>query len=121
MTTTSHRENIHRAAARAALDAPGVAALQPTLADRLAQAAFHVHQSKAAGTTPHREAAGIRCELTPDAGWNVQVRCVLHADRRVVDVARQVREDVRTAVTAYLARHGTAAPVTVMVTVTRTA
>lgn len=45
---------------------------------------------------------------------------MLHADRRVVDVARQVREDVRTAVTAYLAWHGPAVPVTVMVTVTRT-
>ncbi|WP_331737853.1 hypothetical protein [Streptomyces sp. NBC_01276] len=117
---TSHRENIHRAAARAALDAPGVAALQPTLADRLALAASHVYRSQAEGTTPYHEAAGIRSELTPDGGWHVEVRCVLHADRRVVDVARQVREDVRTAVTTYLARHGAAVPVTVMVTVTRT-
>ncbi|MEW2417828.1 hypothetical protein AB0953_29500 [Streptomyces sp. NPDC046866] len=118
--TTPHRENIHRAAARAALEVPGVAALQPTLADRLALAAFPVHRAMAPGTTPHREAAGIRCEPTADGGWNVEVRCILHADRRVVDVARQLREDVRTAVTTYLARHGTAAPVTVTVTVTST-
>ncbi|AZM93905.1 hypothetical protein [Streptomyces sp. W1SF4] len=118
--TTSHRENIHRAAARAALDAPGIAALQPTLADRLALAAFPAHRAKAAGATPYHEAAGIRCEPTADGGWNVEVRCILHADRRVVDVARQLREDVRTAVATYLARHGSAAPVTVMVTVTST-
>ncbi|MGW6843531.1 Asp23/Gls24 family envelope stress response protein [Streptomyces sp. NPDC054958] len=110
--TDPHRENIHRTAARTALGAPGVAALQPSLADRLALAAFPTHQAD--------EAAGIRCEPTPDGGWNVEVRCVLHADRRVVDVARQVREDVRTAVTAYLTQHGTAVPVTVVVTVTRT-
>ncbi|WP_328923433.1 hypothetical protein OG429_01445 [Streptomyces sp. NBC_00190] len=118
--TASQREDIQRAAARAALHAPGVAALQPALADRLALAASPVHRAVAADTTPHREAAGIRCECTPDGAWHVEVRCIVHADRRVVDVARQVRDDVRTAVTAYLAQHGTAAPVTVLVTVTRT-
>ncbi|MFD3538589.1 hypothetical protein ACFWUQ_03705 [Streptomyces sp. NPDC058662] len=73
-----------------------------------------------AGATAHRETAGIRCRRTPEGGWHVEVRCVLRSDRRLVDAARQVREDVRAAVTACLARHGTAAPVTVLVTVTRT-
>ncbi len=73
-----------------------------------------------AGTTSHHEAAGIRCEHTPESGWHVEVRCILHADRRVVDTARQVREDVRTAVTARLTRSGATRPVNVLVTVTRT-
>ncbi|MGW0749165.1 hypothetical protein [Streptomyces sp. NPDC002587] len=118
--TAPAREDIERAAARAALRAPGVAALQPALADRLARAASRMHLAVASDTRPHREAAGIRCELAPDGAWHVEVRCIVHADRRVVDVARQVREDVRTAVTASLAEHGTSVPVTVLVTVTRT-
>lgn len=44
----------------------------------------------------------------------------MHEDHRVLDVAQQVREHVRTAITAHLAQHGTTAPVTVLVTVTRT-
>ncbi|MGW7329250.1 hypothetical protein ACWGIU_11805 [Streptomyces sp. NPDC054840] len=119
--TGSDRADIHRAAARAALDVPGVVALQPALADRLALAAHRVYEAVAAGTTgDHEAAAGVRCELTPAGVWHLEVRCVLDADHRVVDVARGVREAVRTAVTAYLAQHGTAAPVTVVVTVTRT-
>ncbi|MCX5152112.1 hypothetical protein OHB36_36125 [Streptomyces sp. NBC_00320] len=117
--TGSDRENIHRAAARAALDVPGVVALQPALADRLALAASRAYEAIAAGTNGHHEAAGVRCGLTPAGAWHLEVRCILDADQRVVDVARRVREDVRTTVTAYLAQHGTAAPVTVMVTVTR--
>ncbi|WP_405442497.1 hypothetical protein OG373_34555 [Streptomyces avidinii] len=113
-------ENIHRAAARAALDVPGVVALQPALADRLALAASRVYEAVAAGATGHHEAAGVRCELTPVGAWHVEVRCILDQDHRVVDVARRVRESVRTAVTSYLAQHGRAAPVTVVVTVTRT-
>ncbi|MFI1279895.1 hypothetical protein ACH4U5_03900 [Streptomyces sp. NPDC020858] len=118
--TGSDRENIHRAAARAALGVPGVVALQPALADRLALAAHRVYEAVAAGTTGHHEPAGVRCELTPAGAWHLEVRCILDAEHRVVDVARRVREDVRTTVTAYLAQHGTAAPVTVMVTITRT-
>ncbi|MEU9182359.1 hypothetical protein AB0C90_37235 [Streptomyces sp. NPDC048550] len=118
--TGSNRENVHRAAALAALDVPGVVALQPALADRLALAASRVYEAVATGTTEHHEAAGVRCELTQVGAWHLEVRCILDAEHRVVDVARRVREDVRTTVTAYLAQHGTAAPVTVMVTVTRT-
>ncbi|MGW7030459.1 hypothetical protein ACWGFX_25270 [Streptomyces xanthophaeus] len=115
----SHHENIHRAAARAALAVPGVLVLQPALADRLALAASRVFEA-VTGATEHHEAAGVRCELTPVGAWHVEVRCILEKDHRVVDVARRVRESVRTAVTSYLARHGRAAPVTVVVTVTRT-
>ncbi|MFG2715495.1 hypothetical protein ACGFX2_33840 [Streptomyces goshikiensis] len=115
----SHRENIHRAAALAALNVPGVVALQPALADRLALAASRVYEA-AAGTSGHHEVAGVRCEFTPAGAWRLEVRCILDVGHRVVDVARRVREDVRTTVTAYLDQHGGAAPVTVMVTVTRT-
>ncbi|MFJ3205647.1 hypothetical protein [Streptomyces sp. NPDC086989] len=73
-----------------------------------------------AGSDVHREAARIRCEQMPGGGWRVEVRCILQADHRIVEIARQVREDVRTAVTACLAQHGTAGPLTVLVTVTRT-
>ncbi|MDX3537265.1 hypothetical protein PV721_23390 [Streptomyces sp. MB09-01] len=118
--TASDREEIQQAAAAAALAAPGVAALQPALADRLALAASRVYHAMTAGTASHHEAAGIRCEHTPEGGWHVEVRCVLHADRRVVDTARQVREDVWTAVTTCLTRQGATRPVRVLVTVTRT-
>ncbi|MEU2391422.1 Asp23/Gls24 family envelope stress response protein [Streptomyces sp. NPDC007369] len=109
--TAARRQDVHRAAARAALDVPGVAALQPGLADRLAHAA-------AASRAHH--VSGIRCNRTPEGGWHVEVRCILHADTRVVDVARHVREHVRTAVTACLGTHGAIRPVDVLVTVTRT-
>lgn len=50
----------------------------------------------------------------------MEVRCIPHADQRVVDVARQVRDDVRNAVSAYLSQQCTSDRVTVVVTVTRT-
>ncbi|WUF67205.1 Asp23/Gls24 family envelope stress response protein [Streptomyces nojiriensis] len=118
--TVSHRVDIQRVAAEAASGVPGVAALQPALADRLALAASRAHQALTAGTSPQREAAGVRCEHTPDDGWHVEVRCIPHADQRVVDVARQVRDDVRNAVSAYLSQQCTSDRVTVVVTVTRT-
>ncbi|CAM5623036.1 hypothetical protein [Streptomyces avidinii] len=117
--TGSDRENIHRAAARAALAVPGVVALQPVLADRLALAASRVYEAVAAGTIGRQEAAGVHGEITSAGAWHLEVRCILAGDHRVVDLARRVREDVRTAVAAYLDQHGRAAPVNVMVTVTR--
>lgn len=106
-----------QAAARAALTIPGVAALQPDLGQRLAGAASRARQATGFPALPPR--AGIRAEHAPDApGWRVEVRCVLHEDRRVVDTARQVREQVRAAVRAHLTAHGTSEPVTVVVTVT---
>ncbi|MEV8533187.1 hypothetical protein [Streptomyces sp. NPDC051211] len=116
--TSASNQDIHHTAARAALSVPGVAALQPGLADRLAAAASRAKQ--AVGAAPLPAEAGIRTEHTPEGGWHVEVRCVVHEDHRVLDVARQVREHVQTAVTACLAQCGTPAPVTVLVTVTRT-
>ncbi|MEU9237215.1 hypothetical protein [Streptomyces subrutilus] len=118
--TVTHRVHIQCAAAEAAAGVPGVAALQPALADRLALAAARVHQAVTSETAPCREAAGIRCERAPDGGWQVEVRCIVHADRRVVDVAGQVRAEVHNAVAGYLAQHCTTDHVTVQVTVTRT-
>ncbi|MBT2511781.1 hypothetical protein J7I98_39670 [Streptomyces sp. ISL-98] len=119
MTTTRIRD-IQQAAARAALAVPGVAALQPSLADRLA-AAVASRAQQTSGAAPLPADAGIRAAHTPEGGgWHVEVRCVLHEDHRVLDVAQQVREHVRAAVTALLAQHGTPAPVTVLVTVIRT-
>lgn len=68
----------------------------------------------------HREAGRIRCEHMPRGGWQVEVRCILQADNRIVDIARQAREEVRAAVTASLSQHGAVGPITVLVTVTRT-
>ncbi|WP_327280992.1 MULTISPECIES: hypothetical protein [unclassified Streptomyces] len=118
--STSHREAIQRTAATAALAVPGVIALQPTLADRLAHAASLTHHSVTAGSDVHREAGRIRCEHMPRGGWQVEVRCILQADNRIVDIARQAREEVRAAVTASLSQHGAVGPITVLVTVTRT-
>ncbi|MEU9039720.1 hypothetical protein AB0D45_33120 [Streptomyces sp. NPDC048352] len=115
--SAAHREEVHRIAARAALDVPGVAALQPSLAERLALSAPRPAAAAAAARAP---AGGIRAAHTPEGGWHVEVRCVLRADRRAVDIARQVRERVGSAVTAWLAQHDAAAPLTVLVTVTGT-
>jgi uncharacterized alkaline shock family protein YloU len=117
--TSTRNQDIHQAAARAALDVPGVAALQPGLADRLAATVSRArHATGGAGTLPTE--AGIRTERTSEDGWRVEVRCAVNEDRRVLDVAQQVREHVCAAVTALLAQHGTPAPVAVLVTVTRT-
>lgn len=118
--TASPWEGIDQAAAEAALGVPGVDALQPALSDRLALAASRARHPMTPSTTPPREVAGIRCERTPDGGCHVEVRCILHTDRRVVDIARQVRNEVKGAVTACLAQHRTVVPVLVTVTVTRT-
>ncbi|NXY94048.1 hypothetical protein HYE82_06495 [Streptomyces sp. BR123] len=119
--TAAALRHIQGAAAEAALAVPGVAALQPSLAARLARAASRVRQlAQAEGTPGQPEAAGIRCGHTPEGGWQVEVRCILRADHRVVDVARHVREDVRAAVTACLDPDDTTGAVTVLVTVTHT-
>ncbi|MFJ3842007.1 hypothetical protein ACIPY6_41830 [Streptomyces sp. NPDC090054] len=118
--TASPWEGIHRAAAEAALGVPGVDALQPALSGRLALAASRARHAMTPSTTPPREVAGIRCERTPDGGCHVEVRCILHTDRRIVDIARQVRNEVKDAVTARLAQHRTIIPVLVTVTITRT-
>lgn len=100
-------------AAEAALAVPGVAALQPRLARRLAAAAAPTR----ADTTPPE--AGIRADRAPDgAGWHIEVRCVLTEGRRALDIARNVHDRVTAALVTHLATHGAAEPVTVAVTVT---
>ncbi|WP_329107076.1 hypothetical protein [Streptomyces sp. NBC_01439] len=116
--TDSDREDIHEAAAAAALGVPGVAALQPSPASTLVTALLPKQTATTAGT-PASWTLGLQSEYTP-AGWDIEVRCILHADRRAVDVAREVREAVRSAITGYLVRRGENEPVTVRVTVTRT-
>ncbi|MFC9816938.1 hypothetical protein ACFVJM_33290 [Streptomyces virginiae] len=120
--TTAEREAVHRTAARAALGVPGVVALQPALAERLALAASHVFEAVAAGASRAPEGAGVRCEIASNGVWHLEVRCILDEDHRVVDVARRVRSDVRVAVNAYLDQHDAAGPLTVRVrvSVTRT-
>ncbi|MFI1836217.1 hypothetical protein [Streptomyces olivaceoviridis] len=100
-------------AAEAALAVPGVAALQPRLARRLAAAAAPTR----ADTTPPE--AGIRADQAPDgSGWHIEVRCVLTEGRRALDIARNVHDRVTAALVTHLATHGAAEPVTVAVTVT---
>ncbi|ALO97180.1 hypothetical protein ACFW6E_10665 [Streptomyces olivaceoviridis] len=100
-------------AAEAALAVPGVAALQPRLARRLAAAAAPTR----ADTTPPE--AGIRADRAPDgSGWHIEVRCVLTEGRRALDIARNVHDRVTAALVTHLATHGAAEPVTVAVTVT---
>ncbi|MEV4336571.1 hypothetical protein [Streptomyces sp. NPDC049590] len=104
-------------AAEAARAVPGVAGLQPRLAQRLAAAAAPTR----ADTTPHRmpPEAGVRTDRAPDgSGWHIEVRCVLTEGRRALDIARNVHDRVTAAVIAHLATHGAAEPVTVAVTVT---
>ncbi|MER6464886.1 hypothetical protein ACWC4D_26505 [Streptomyces sp. NPDC001288] len=99
-------------AAEAALAVPGVAALQPRLARRLAAAAA---PTRADTTLPE---AGIRADRAPDgSGWHVEVRCVLAEGRRALDIARNVHDRVAGALITHLAAHGLAEPVTVVVMV----
>ncbi|WP_411103035.1 hypothetical protein [Streptomyces sp. cmx-4-9] len=120
MNPSALHHDLHRAAAQAALAVPGVAALQPSFAERLALAASRTGHA-AAGTNTSRpvETAGVRCTPAADGTWCIEVRCVLHADRRIADTAQRVREHVRTAATTCLDRHGTTGSVAVQVTVTR--
>ncbi|MFF8731572.1 hypothetical protein ACF073_34545 [Streptomyces sp. NPDC015171] len=116
--TTVGAGTLRGVAAEAALAVPGVGGLQPGLAHRLAAAApARTH------TTPHRTSpeagAGIRADRSPDGGgWHIEVRCVLAEGRRALDIARNVHDRVRTAVTSRLPAPE---PVTVTVTVTRIA
>lgn len=107
-------------AAEAARAVPGVSGLQPRLAHRLAAAATPSRTD----TTPHRASreAGICADRAPDgSGWHVEVRCILAADQRALDIAQSVHDRVEAAVISYLAAHGVVERVTVEVTVTRIA
>ncbi|MFF3564666.1 hypothetical protein ACFYXS_31950 [Streptomyces sp. NPDC002574] len=109
--------NLNQAAAHAALAVPGVAGLQPGLGYRLANAAARAQRHIGVAARPPE--AGIRVERTlQPSGWHVEVRCILNQERRALDTARDVRRQVRSAVTEHLARKGTPEPVTILVTVT---
>ncbi|WP_308011872.1 hypothetical protein [Actinacidiphila acidipaludis] len=108
-------------AARAALAVPGVAELQPGLGQRLAGAATWVRRAVGAPSpsSPSSQ-GGVRADRVPgSAGWRLDVRCVLDRDRRALDVARDVRDQVRAAVVSHVSGDGSPEPVEVVVTVTR--
>ncbi|MEW1776887.1 hypothetical protein [Streptomyces sp. NPDC086777] len=113
MMTAACTTSLLGVAAEAALAVPGVAALQPRLARRLAAAAAPTR----ADTTPPE--AGIRADRAPDgSGWHFEVRCVVAGGRRALDIARDVHDRVTAALITHLATHGLTEPVTVAVTVT---
>ncbi|MFE2638534.1 hypothetical protein ACFXKF_27935 [Streptomyces scopuliridis] len=116
--TAGNTTRIERTAARAALAVPGVAELRPSLRQALAGAATRVRE--AIGSPALSPEAGIHVEHTPGTGaWHVEVRCVLTDDRRALDTARDVRDNVRSAVGSHVTRYGIPEPVTIVVTVTR--
>ncbi|MFD7612431.1 hypothetical protein [Streptomyces sp. NPDC059828] len=111
--------DLHETAARAALAVRGVAGLTPSLSHRLAHAAARAPQHM--GIVARPAEAGIRAEHAPHArGWHLEVRCILDEDRRALDTARDVRQQVRSAVAAHLVRNGSPEAVTVLVTITHT-
>ncbi|MGW6241507.1 hypothetical protein ACWGBX_32250 [Streptomyces sp. NPDC055037] len=119
--TTGDTTRVERIAAQAALAVPGVAELQPTLRQALAGAASRAWETIGSPALPRE--AGIHVEHTAGGGaWHVEVRCVLTDHRRAADIARDVRDHVRSAVSSHVthvARHGIPEPVTIVVTVTR--
>lgn len=113
-----HAPSPLRAAADAALSAPGVAGLHPRLTHRLAQATSRAWPDTAEWLSPSE--TGVRADRAADgSGWRVEVRCLVSEDHRPLDVARDVRSRVRSAVLAHLTAHGRTEPLTVTVTVTR--
>ncbi|MGW2918884.1 hypothetical protein ACWDBF_13600 [Streptomyces angustmyceticus] len=109
---------VEQTAARAALAVPGVQELQPSLRHSLADAATCVRRAFGS-RTPFPE-AGIHAGHTPESdAWRLEVRCVVDARRRTLDIARDVRESVRAAVSPQLNARGGTASVTIVVTITR--
>lgn len=116
---TARNRALQETAAQAALSVSGVAALQPTLTDRLEAAASYAHQSVRSSAS-YNATPGIRTCYSPGDGWQIEVRCTLHAGVRVLDTAQHVRAHVLAAVTSLLAQDSMPEPVTVTVTVVRT-
>ncbi|GGO99620.1 hypothetical protein [Wenjunlia tyrosinilytica] len=109
---------VERAAAQAALAVAGVAELQPSLRQCLADAAIRARQALGSCAPPPE--AGIRAEYTPRTGaWHVEVRCAVNDDRRALDIARDVHDYVRAAVSPHVTRNAIQGPVTIVVSVTR--
>ncbi|MGW3014089.1 hypothetical protein ACWC9R_35445 [Streptomyces sp. NPDC001219] len=109
---------VEQTAARAALAVPGVQELQPSLRHSLADAATHLRRTFGSRTPPPE--AGVHAGHTPGTDtWHLEVRCVVNAQRRALDIARDVRESVQAAVSSELNARGGPASVTIVVTVTR--
>ncbi|MFJ5798594.1 Asp23/Gls24 family envelope stress response protein [Streptomyces decoyicus] len=110
--------SVEQTAARAALAVPGVQELQPSLRHSLADAATYIRRTFGS-LTPSPE-AGIHVSHTPETNaWHLEVRCVLNAQRRALDTARDVRESVQAAVSPQLNARGRPASITIGVIVTR--
>ncbi|MFI1093824.1 Asp23/Gls24 family envelope stress response protein [Streptomyces sp. NPDC020917] len=91
-TDASTRRALGEAAARAALEVPGVAFLRPGIADAL-RGAGRSREVRAGGGPP----AGVGVNRKGRGGsWEIHVQVVVRRDRRALDVARAVE----TAVTA---------------------
>ncbi|MFJ9822606.1 Asp23/Gls24 family envelope stress response protein [Streptomyces sp. NPDC101151] len=101
-----------RAGAKVALAVPGVAGLQPRLTHRLTETVSPVLP----------QTAGVRAEHAPDgSGWHIEVRCVVAEENRVLEIARSVHDQVRSAVLAHLAEQSALEVVAVTVTIVRIA
>jgi hypothetical protein len=82
----------------------------------LAGAAYRV---RALGPAAPPQEAGVRAQRDRRTGaWHLEVRCVLHDDRRAVDTARDVRDSVKVAVGSRLPGPDGAESVSVVVIVT---
>jgi hypothetical protein len=109
---------IEQAAAHAALAVPGVTELQPSLRQSLAAAATRARQ--ALGSPAPSPEAGIHTEHScRTRAWRIEIRCVLNGNRRALDTARDVHDNVLTAVQPLVARHGEQESLAVVVNVTR--
>lgn len=118
--TTVRTTTVLGVAAEAALTVPGVAGLQPRLAQRLAAAVTPTGADATAHRTPPE--AGVRADRAPDgSGWHIEVRCVLAEGLGTLDTARNVHDRVAAAVISHLVALDAAENVTVTVTVTRIA
>ncbi|PKW04990.1 hypothetical protein SAMN05428944_0052 [Streptomyces sp. 1222.5] len=106
------------AAAEATVAVPGVAGLQPGLVHRLTEAVRPVLPQTLTEHAP--SGAGVRAEHAPDgSGWHIKVRCAVAEGNCVLDAARRVHEQVRSAVLSHLAEHSAPEALAVTVTVTR--
>jgi uncharacterized alkaline shock family protein YloU len=116
--TASDTAVIEQAAAHAALAVPGVTELQPSLCQSLAAAATRARQ--ALGSPAPSPEAGIHAEHSSRTGaWRIEIRCVVNSNRRVLDTAHDVHDNVLAAVRPHAARHDEPESVAVVVSVTR--
>ncbi|WP_329458030.1 hypothetical protein [Streptomyces sp. NBC_01497] len=100
--------DVPRVAAEAALAVPGVSGLHPSLRWSLAGAAQRVRSPGPVSPSPE---SGVRARRDGRTGaWLLEVRCVVDDGRRPLDTARDVREGVRSAVSAHLGDRSSPGP-----------